>query len=292
MMGLVLEHGFPTYPPGFPDEVMAPFTEAIGRGVLGNRPASGTAIIEELGDEHVRSGRPIVYTSADSVFQIACHEDVVPVERLYEWCAIARRILAGPHAVGRVIARPFAGPAGAYERTPRRRDFSLAPIGPTYLDLLHEQGVPVIGVGKIGEIFTQRGVDVDDHTTNNTAGLAACRRHLETMTHGLLFANLVDFDQIWGHRNDVPGFAAGLREVDEAVPGLLGALAPGDLAIWCADHGVDPTTASTDHSREYAPLLASGLSGGRYDGLFSDVGATAYARLTGHRPPLAGGVMP
>ena len=292
MMGLVLERGFPTYPQGFPDEVMAPFTQAIGREALGNRPASGTAIIDELGDEHVRTGRPIVYTSADSVFQVACHEEIVPVPELYAWCAIARRILTGPHAVGRVIARPFAGPAGAYERTPRRRDFSLPPIGPTYLDLLHDEGVPVIGVGKIGEIFTQRGVDVDDHTTDNTAGLAACRRRLETMSHGLLFANLVDFDQTWGHRNDVPGFAAGLHEVDEAVPGLLGALSPGDVAIWCADHGVDPTTASTDHSREYAPLLASGLRGGRYDGLFSDVGATAFARLTGREPPLAGGVMP
>ena len=292
MMGLPLQEPFPTYPHGFPAEVIEPFSAAIGRGVLGNRPASGTAILDELGDEHLRSGRPIVYTSADSVFQVACHEDVVPVELLYEWCAIARRILSGRHAVGRVIARPFAGVSGAFERTPRRRDFSLPPTGPTYLDLLREEGVLVVGVGKIGEIFAQRGVEVDDHTTNNTAGLAACRRHLHEMRHGLLFANLVDFDQIWGHRNDVAGFAAGLREVDEAVPGLLAELAPGDVALWCADHGVDPTTASTDHSREFAPLLACGLSGGRYDGLFEDVGATAYQRLTGHRPPLPGTVIP
>ena len=292
MMGLPLQEPFPTYPHGFPAEVIEPFCAAIGRGVLGNRPASGTAILDELGDEHLSSGRPIVYTSADSVFQVACHEDVVAVELLYEWCAIARRILSGRHAVGRVIARPFAGVSGAFERTPRRRDFSLPPSGPTYLDLLHDGGVPVIGVGKIGEIFAQRGVEVDDHTTNNTAGLAACRRHLREMRHGLLFANLVDFDQTWGHRNDVAGFAAGLREVDEAVPGLLGELAPGDVALWCADHGVDPTTASTDHSREYAPLLAFGLSGGRYDGLFEDVGATAYQRLTGRRPPLSGSVIP
>ena len=292
IMGLALERPFPTYPGGFPAEVMEPFTRAIGRGVLCNRPASGTAVIEELGDEHVRTGRPIVYTSADSVFQIACHEDVVPVALLYEWCAVARRILSGPHAVGRVIARPFAGGSGHYERTPRRRDFSLPPTDTTYLDLLHEAGATVIGVGKIGEIFAQRGVAVDDHTTDNTAGLAACRRHLRAMSHGLLFANLVDFDQIWGHRNDVAGFAAGLREVDEAVPGLLAELGPGDLAIWCADHGVDPTTESTDHSREYAPLLAWGLSGGRYDGLFEDVGATAYSRLTGLAPPLAGSVIP
>ena len=292
MMGLALERPFPTYPGGFPAEVIEPFTAAIGRGLLGNKPASGTAVIDELGDEHVRSGRPIVYTSADSVFQIACHEDVVPVEVLYEWCAIARRILCGRHAVGRVIARPFAGVSGHYERTPRRRDFSLPPSGPTYLDLLHESGTPVIGVGKIGEIFAQRGVDVDDHTTDNTAGLAACRRHLREMSHGLLFANLVDFDQTWGHRNDVAGFAGGLEEVDDAIPGLLAELAPGDLAIWCADHGVDPTTASTDHSREYAPLLAHGLRGGRYDGLFEDVGATAYQHLTGLEPPLAGSVIP
>jgi phosphopentomutase len=292
MMGLPLREPFPTYPVGFPAEVIEPFSAAIGRGVLGNCPASGTAILDELGEEHLRSGRPIVYTSADSVFQVACHEDIVPVELLYEWCAVARRILRFPHAVGRVIARPFAGVAGGFERTPRRRDFSLPPTGPTYLDLLREAGVPVIGVGKIGEIFTQRGIDVDDHTTNNTAGLAACRRHLREMRHGLVFANLVDFDQIWGHRNDVAGFAAGLREVDEAIPGLLAELAPGDVARWCADHGVDPTTASTDHSREYAPLLATGLSGGRYDGLFEDVGATAYQRLTGRRPPLPGTVIP
>ncbi len=292
MMGLPLRVPFPTYPHGFPAEVIEPFSAAIGRGVLGNCPASGTAILDELGEEHLRSGRPIVYTSADSVFQVACHEDIVPVELLYEWCAIARRILCFPHAVGRVIARPFAGRAGGFERTPRRRDFSLPPTGPTYLDLLHDAGVPVIGVGKIGEIFAQRGVEVDDHTTSNTAGLAACRRHLREMRHGLLFANLVDFDQIWGHRNDVAGFASGLREVDDAVPGLLGELAPGDVALWCADHGVDPTTASTDHSREYAPLLATGLSGGRYDGLFEDVGATAYQHLTGRRPPLPGTVIP
>jgi phosphopentomutase len=292
MMGLPLREPFPTYPHGFPVEVIEPFCAAIGRGVLGNRPASGTAILDELGDEHLSSGRPIVYTSADSVFQVACHEDVVAVELLYEWCAIARRILSGRHAVGRVIARPFAGVSGAFERTPRRRDFSLPPSGPTYLDLLSDEGVPVVGVGKIGEIFAQRGVEVDDHTTNNTAGLAACRRHLHEMRHGLLFANLVDFDQTWGHRNDVAGFAAGLQEVDEAVPGLLAELAPGDVALWCADHGVDPTTVSTDHSREYAPLLAFGLSGGRYDGLFEDVGATAYQRLTGRRPPLPGSVIP
>ena len=288
MMGVVLERPFPTYPHGFPPEVMEPFEQAIGRGTLCNLPASGTAVIDELGDEHVATGRPIVYTSADSVFQIACHEDIVPVQQLYEWCRAARDILQGPHAVGRVIARPFAGSSGGYARTSRRRDFSLEPPGPTYLDLLHERGVPVVGVGKIGEIFVQRGVDVDDHTTNNTDGIAACTRHLGEMDEGLLFANLVDFDQVWGHRNDVAGFAAGLAAVDRGVGEWLTLLRPGDAMILCADHGVDPTTDSTDHSREYSPLMATGLRPGRWDGAQEDVGATAYALLTGEEPPLPG----
>lgn len=288
MMGVVLERPFPTYPDGFPPEILEPFEAAIGRQVLCNRPASGTGIIEELGDEHVATGRPIVYTSADSVFQVACHEDVVPVPRLYEWCRAARALLQGPHAVGRVIARPFDGASGHYARTPRRRDFSLAPPGPTYLDLLQERGVPVIGVGKIGEIFTQRGVDVDDHTTDNTAGIAACTRHLRELDHGLLLANLVDFDSVWGHRNDVTGFAGGLAQVDAALPSWEALLGADDVLMICADHGVDPTTASTDHSREYSPLLALGLTPGRYDGAQEDVGATAFARLTGEEPPLPG----
>jgi phosphopentomutase len=292
LMGLVVERPFPTYPEGFPADVIEPFERAVGRRVLANRPASGTAIIQELGDEHVASGRPIVYTSADSVFQIACHEGVVPIERLYEWCAVARRILSGEHAVGRVIARPFAGSSGAYVRTERRRDFALPPTGPTYLDLLQERRVPVVGVGKIGEIFAQRGVDVDDHTTNNADGLLACERHLEEMEEGLLFANLVDFDMVYGHRNDAEGFARGLAAVDAFVPRLEARLRPGDVLVFCADHGVDPTTASTDHSREYAPLLALGLRGGRCDGAFSDVGATAFAALTGEAPPLAGRPIP
>jgi phosphopentomutase len=291
MMGVVLERPFPTYPEGFPPDVIESFERLTGRRVLCNRPASGTAIIAELGDEHVATGRPIVYTSADSVFQIACHEDVVPVPQLYDWCEGARELLRGEHAVGRVIARPFAGASGRYARTPRRRDYSLAPPGPTYLDLLQERGVPVVGVGKIGEIFVQRGVDVDDHTTDNTAGIAACTRHLREMKHGLLFANLVDFDSVWGHRNDVSGFAGGLEAVDAALPAWEDLLGPDDVLMLCADHGVDPTTASTDHSREYSPLLALGLSPGRYDGAQEDVGATAFARLTGDSPPLAGRVI-
>ena len=292
MMGCVLDHPFPTYPHGFPAAVIGPFEEAIGRRVLANRPASGTEIIADLGEEHVRTGRPIVYTSADSVFQIACHEDVVPVAQLYDWCQTARQILSGPHAVGRVIARPFTGRPGAFRRTARRRDFSLAPLGPTYLDLLSAEGLPVIGVGKIGEIFAQRGVSVDDHTTDNATGLAACVRHLRELEAGLLFANLVDFDMVWGHRNDVAGFASGLQKVDAAVPALVAALRPRDVLLFCADHGVDPTTAGTDHSREYSPLMALGLAGGRYDGGLADVGATVFWRLTGKEPPLAGAVIP
>jgi phosphopentomutase len=288
MMGLVIRRAFPTYPHGFPPEVIEPFEWAIGRQVLANRPASGTEIIVELGAEHVATGKPIVYTSADSVFQIACHESVVPVEELYGWCEIARGILTGAHAVARVIARPFTGAPGDFRRTERRRDFSLAPPGVTYLDLIAEQGLPVVGVGKIAEIFAQRGVTVDDHTTNNTDGIAACLHHLGEMDEGLLFANLVDFDMVWGHRNDVQGFAAGLAQIDAAVPTFAAALRPGDVMILCADHGVDPTTASTDHSREYSPLMALGLFGGRYDGDQEDVGATVFRHLTGRRPPLAG----
>ncbi len=291
MMGVVLDRPFPTYPDGFPPEVIDPFERAIGCEVLCNKPASGTGVIEELGDLHVRTGRPIVYTSADSVLQIACHEDVVPVEQLYRWCEIAREILAGPHAVGRVIARPFAGESGCYERTSRRRDYSLPPIGPTYLDLLEERRIPVVGVGKIGEIFTQRGITVDDHTTNNTLGIAACTLYLREMERGLLFANLVDFDQVWGHRNDPEGFAAGLVEVDAAISVWRGLLRPGDAMILCADHGVDPTTPGTDHTREYSPLFALGLRPGRYDGAQEDVGATAFHLLTGEQPPLPGAVM-
>jgi phosphopentomutase len=291
MMGVVLERPFPTYPHGFPPEVIDPFEEAIGRAVLCNRPASGTEILELLGNEHVATGRPIVYTSADSVFQVACHEDVVPLAELYRWCEIARGILQGPHAVGRVIARPFAGPSGHYERTPRRRDYSLEPLGTTYLDLLSERGVPVVGVGKVGEIFAQRGIDVDDHTTDNGAGIAACTRHLRRLERGLLFANLVDFDQVWGHRNDVKGFAEGLVAVDAALARWMPLLRGTDALLFCADHGVDPTTKSTDHSREYSPLMALGLTPGRYDGSLEDVGATAFARLTGDAPPLPGRVV-
>ena len=260
--------------------------------MLCNRPASGTEVIERLGDEHVRTGRPIVYTSADSVFQIACHEDVVPVSQLYEWCAIARGILQGPHAVGRVIARPFEGTSGNYRRTPRRRDFSLPPTGPTYLDLLQERGVPVVGVGKIGEIFVQRGVDVDDHTTDNTAGIAACARHLREMDERAAVRQPGRLRHGVGppqrrRRASPPALAA----VDAAVPGWIAALRPGDAMILCADHGVDPTTASTDHSREYSPLLALGLAPGATTALRRTSARRRSHLLTGEAPPLAGAVI-
>ena len=291
MMGLVLAHAFPTYPHGFPPEVVAPFEAAVGRRVLGNKPASGTGIIDELGAEHVATGRPILYTSADSVFQLACHEEVVPLAQLYDWCLSARGLLTGRHGVGRVIARPFVGVPGAFERTRNRRDFSLAPPGPTYLDLLAERGVPVVGVGKIGEIFTMRGIGESHHIESNGDGLRRSLSLLHGLEHGFLYTNLVDFDMVWGHRNDVEGFAAGLAEVDRFVPQFAAALGPGDLLVFCADHGVDPTTEGYDHTREYSPLAALGLESGRYDGLLEDVGATVFERLVGEPPPLAGSVM-
>lgn len=292
MMGLILPHAFPTYPHGFPPEVILPFEKAIGHRVLANHPASGTEIIDRLGVQHLATGRPIVYTSADSVFQIAAHEEIVPLELLYEWCRIAREILTGPHAVGRVIARPFVGAPGAFERTRNRRDFSLLPPGLTYLDLLSERGLRVVGVGKIGEIFVRRGIDESHHIESNADGVTQSLRLLAEMDEGLLFTNLVDFDMIWGHRNDAEGFARGLAEVDAAVPAIVAALRSDDLLVFCADHGVDPTTPGTDHTREYSPLMALGLAPGRYDGRLEDVGATVFRRLTGEAPTLTGSVIP
>ncbi|MBC7292534.1 MAG: phosphopentomutase [Thermoleophilia bacterium] len=294
-MGLVTPRPFPTYPQGFPPEVMRSFEEAIGRPALGNKPASGTAIITELGEEHVATGNPIVYTSADSVFQIAAHVDVVPLAELYHWCEVARGILQGPHAVARVIARPFAGSPGAFYRTKDRRDFSLAPPASTYLDLLEEAGVPVFALGKIGEIFCGRGITAVRKVADNTENLRVVCDLLEgsdtswEFTHGMLFTNLVDFDMVWGHRNDVDGFACGLTQVDEFLPRILSALAPDDRLIVTADHGVDPTTPSTDHSREYVPVLLYPRGKTRfrdavYEGEFADTGATVYAYLTGHDP--------
>jgi phosphopentomutase len=300
-MGLVTARPFPTYPYGFPEEVIGPFTRAIGREVLGNKTASGTAIIDELGKQHLATGRPIVYTSADSVFQVAAHVDIVPLETLYSWCQTARALLQGQHAVARVIARPFSGKPGAFVRTKDRRDFSLAPTGPTYLDELAEAGVPVLALGKVSEIFGGRGVTTVAKVGSNAENLALVRALLErrgpvaTFTEGLLFTNLVDFDMVWGHRNDVDGFAEGLRAVDAALPGILAALGPGDRLLLTADHGVDPTTPSTDHSREYAPLLLyprpQAAPPAVYEGFFADTGATAYRHLARRPPALAGDVI-
>jgi phosphopentomutase len=282
MMGLTLTHAFPTYPDGFPPEVMDAFTAETGLGWLGNYPASGTVIIQELGDEHVRTGSPIIYTSADSVFQIAAHEDVIPIDRLYEICTLSReRVVVGEHAVGRVIARPFIGPnaAGEYTRTHRRRDFALAPSEPTVLDRLEEIGVKSYGIGKIGEIFAWRGICESPHSTDNMNGFDHLLQRVSDDENGFVFANLVDFDMVWGHRNDVEGYARGLEAVDARVPELLDAMVEGDLLVMTADHGCDPTTPSTDHSREYTPLIAcvKGADRGVPLGIrstFADVGET------------------
>jgi phosphopentomutase len=255
MMGVVLDRAFPTYPHGFPPEVLRPFEAAIGTKSLGNMPASGTEIIERLGGEHVRTGYPIVYTSADSVFQIAAHEAVIPIERLYAICEIARAQLTGENAVGRVIARPFEGGPGGFRRTERRKDFPLTPP-PTCLDALAEAGHKVHAIGKIWEFFNGRGIDSWDHTTNNADHMRALVRAAAERDASLVFANLEDFDMLYGHRNDPQGFATALETFDAALPEVLSHLGPADLLILTNDHGNDPTTPSTDHSREHAFLLA------------------------------------
>jgi len=292
LMGLVLDRPFPTYPHGFPPEVIEPFEARIGRRVLGNRPASGTEIIKELGGEHLRTGRPIVYTSADSVFQIAAHEERIPVEELYRYCLIAREILTGPHSVGRVIARPFIGPPGRFVRTDRRRDFSLPPPRPTVLDRLHAAGVPVLAVGKIADLFAGRGITEAIHTHNDLDGMAQTLRAMGRLPAGLIFTNLVDLDTLFGHRNNPRGYGDDLEQIDREVAKVVAGLGPEDLLIITADHGNDPTTSSTDHSREYVPLLVAGLRvrGGRDLGTrrtFADVGATV-AEAMGVPLPEAG----
>ena len=278
--GLCSSRPLPTYAHGFPPEVIAAFERQIGRKTLGNYPASGTAIIQELGDEHVRTGCPIVYTSADSVFQIAAHEQAIPLEELYRICQIARQILTGEHNVGRVIARPFIGPIdGQYVRTENRRDFSAAPPHPTILDRLRAAGQRVMAVGKIEDIFAHRGISDAIHSTNNMAGVDATLHFMGQGSGGLIFANLVDFDMLYGHRNDPRGYADALEAVDARVPELLQAMRASDLFFFTADHGNDPTTTSTDHSREYVPLLAVGdrVAAGTDLGTretFADLGAT------------------
>ena len=279
--GIITERPFPLYPHGFPPEVIEEFERAIGRGVLGNYPASGTEIIEQLGEEHMRTGRPIVYTSADSVFQIAAHEEIIPVEALYDMCLKAREILTGEHNVARVIARPFVGEPGSFRRTANRRDFAVKPPRPTILDSLIEHGFPVIGIGKIGDIFAYQGISESVHTESDLDGINRTIEVIKTAEPGLIFTNLVDFDAVYGHRNDPQGLAMNLRQFDGHLPAIQAAMRDDDLLIIAADHGVDPTTPSTDHSREKVPLLVYGpLHSPRNLGeraTFADIAATLAA---------------
>ncbi|HEU4763545.1 MAG TPA: phosphopentomutase [Gemmatimonadales bacterium] len=257
LCGVVLDTPFPTYPHGFPAEVVAEFSRRTGRPVIGNVAGSGTVLLDRFGEEHLRTGAWIVYTSADSVFQVAAHEGKVPLAELYAACAAAREMLTGRHGVSRVIARPFVGAPGAWTRTPHRKDFSLEPPRPTLLDHLADRGVPRVGVGKVDDLFAGRGI-TSEHTPTNADAYRLIRRALATMDAGFLFANVIEFDQSWGHRNDVAGFVGGLRELDAALPALLAGLRQEDLVIFTADHGNDPTTPSTDHAREVVPVLAVG----------------------------------
>ncbi len=287
--GLIVERPFPTYPDGFPPEVIEPFERAVGGEVLGNVAASGTEIIAELGQEHMRTGRPIVYTSADSVFQIAAHKDVAPLERLYEWCRIARGILDGEHRVGRVIARPFVGAPGSFTRTHERRDLSVEPFAPTYLDRILEAGAPVFGVGKIPDIFAGRGVAESEHSESNDHGIDLTVKYLGREDDVLVVTNLVDFDTKYGHRNDPEGYARCVQAFDRRLPELVEAVEDG-LLFLTGDHGCDPTDDSTDHTREFTPVLvAGGALAGRpavdlgIRDTFADLGATV-ASLFGVSP--------
>ena len=279
MAGIHLEKPFPLFPKGFPREVMEPFETRIGRHTLGNKAASGTEIIKELGEEHVRTGSPIVYTSADSVFQIAAHEDVIPLFELYKMCETARDILRGPYEVGRVIARPFVGEAGAFMRTPNRHDYAVPPPKGMLLDKLQARGVEIFSVGKIFDVFLGRGIAEQVKTKTNADGMAKTLAAMDEQARGLIFVNLVDFDMLYGHRNDVEGYARALEEVDAWLPALNAKLGTDDLVILTADHGCDPTTPSTDHSREYVPVLAYGPKARRganlgVRGSLSDIGQT------------------
>lgn len=258
MAGIWLDQAFPVYPHGFPREIIEEFEKQIGRGTIGNKPASGTEIIKELGEEHVRTGKPIVYTSGDSVFQIATHEDVIPIAELYRMCEFARKLLDGPNRVGRVIARPFTGPSGNFVRTTRRHDYAVEPPKPMLLDVLKDRSIPVFGVGKIHDIYNGRGVEDYVTTTGNADGMQKLSAAARERQRGLLFCNLVDFDMLYGHRKDVEGFAKSLEEFDSLLAEFLKQLNPSDLLIITADHGCDPDLRwkTTDHSREYVPILA------------------------------------
>ena len=279
MMGVVLEHPFPTFPSGFPPELIAGFERRIGRGILGNVAASGTEIIDRLGPEHIRTGRPIVYTSADSVFQIAAHEDVIPVPELYRICQIAFEIFATGLGVGRVIARPFVGTPGAFSRTANRHDFALEPSGSTLLDRLTAASVPVVAIGKIADLFAGRGIARAVPTISDVDGMNRLEAAMGDTRSGFIFTNLVDCDTVYGHRNDVAGYAANLQRIDGRLADVRSALRPTDLLVVTADHGNDPSTSSTDHSREYVPVLLSGarVSAGVDIGTrstFADLGQT------------------
>jgi phosphopentomutase len=288
MAGIWLDQAFPVYKNGFPPEIMQPFEKAIGRKTIGNKPASGTEIIKELGEEHVRTGYPIVYTSGDSVFQIAAHEDVIPIADLYRMCEIARKLLDGPHKVGRVIARPFTGAPGIFRRTERRHDYAVEPP-PMLLDVLKERGIPVFGIGKIHDIYNARGVESYVTTKSNVDGMEKLSTALQSQKSGLIFANLVDFDMLYGHRKDVEGFAKSLEEFDALLGKLLTQITASDLLIITADHGCDPDPRwpTTDHSREYVPILAysSGGQAGTNLGIrntLADMGQTVAENFGGH----------
>jgi len=292
LMGLVIDRPFPVFPDGFPSAIIEEFERRVGRRSLGNKAASGTEIIAELGEEHLRTGAPIVYTSADSVFQIAAHEEIIPVPDLYQMCEVAFDLVSRGHGVGRVIARPFVGVPGQFQRTANRHDYALEPFGPTVLDNLVNGGWPVISVGKVRDLFAGRGISRANPTTSDEHGLDLIERELQQSPRGLIFANLVDSDAKFGHRNDPAGYAANLERIDARLPGLLGRLAPGDVFIITADHGNDPTTPSTDHSREYVPLLVigPGIAGGTDLGTratFADLGQTL-AEIFGVAPASAG----
>jgi phosphopentomutase len=291
MMGVMVSHPFPVFPDGFPQEFIRRFEHAVGRKTIGNKPASGTAIIEELGPRHIETGALIVYTSADSVFQVAAHGDVVPLAELYKVCEIARSMLTGPLRVNRVIARPFTGKAGGFVRTADRKDFSVEPPSRTLLETILGAGMETHGVGKLDNIFAGKGFTECRHVASNAEGIALIEKAMRRRFDGLVFANLVDFDMKYGHRNDSEGYARALMEFDEAAPQLLALREDRDLFIITADHGNDPTTPSTDHSREYVPLLAKGpRRQGASLGVretFADVGQTiaSFLRL----PPLKAG---
>jgi phosphopentomutase len=279
LMGIVLERAFPTFPQGFPAEVIGEFERRIGRPSIGNVVASGTAIIDELGPRHLETGAPIVYTSADSVFQIAAHEGIVPISRLYEWCDIAYEITVEGLGLGRVIARPFIGTPGAFSRTSNRHDYAMPPIAETLLDRLTARGHQVTSVGKIADLFAGKGISASHPTKSDAHGIDAVEALMSTQDRGLIFCNLVDFDTQYGHRNDVAGYAANVERFDVRLPGILARLRPDDLLVITADHGNDPTTPSTDHSREYVPILLAGANVRRGANLgtrdtFADLGQT------------------